>query len=55
MAIVGAVGIVASVYFICKVRKVDKYYKSGDHLNQENFIWLKQERNERKTISSVKT
>ena len=55
MVIVGAVGIVASVYFICKVRKVDKYYENREHLNQENFIWLKQERNERKTISSVHT
>jgi hypothetical protein len=58
MTVVGAVGIVASVYFICKIRKVDKNYERGDHLNEENFIWLKQERpvrNERGTISSART
>lgn len=33
LTVLGIVGIVASIYFICKVKKVDRYYESGEHLN----------------------
>lgn len=41
MAVVGIVGMVASVYFLCKVRRVDRYLQSSEHQNQDNFIYFK--------------
>jgi len=43
---------VASVYFLCKVKKVDKHYNSIEYINRDNFIYLKKNRG---TISSVKS
>lgn len=43
---------VVSVYFICKVKKVDRHYESMEYNNGDNFIYLKKNRG---TISSVKS
>lgn len=43
---------IASVYFLCKVKKVDKHYNSIEYINRDNFIYLKKNRG---TISSVKS
>lgn len=52
LTIIGLICMMVSIFFICKVRKIDKYYNSIEHANQDNFIYLKKKR---RTISSVKS
>lgn len=55
MTILGAFGIISSIYFILKIRKIDRYYDIEPHLSEDNFADTENERNKKRSISSAST